>query len=206
MGAKNIEKISTEDRILNAARILFHKKGFAATRTRDIADEAGINLALLNYYFRSKEKLFSVIMQESLQGFFSSITEFINDPDSSLTEKVEAVVENYFLLLKKNPDIPLFVLGELKTNPDELIANIVSDKILMNSVFIKQVQEQIGDSQLPDIKPIHFFINMLGLTIFPFIASPLIKSIGELSDAEFDEMIVERKKLIPLWFNSMLKI
>ena len=58
---------STEEKIKIAARSVFHKKGYAATRTRDIAEEAGINLALLNYYFRSKEKLIDIIMTETMQ-------------------------------------------------------------------------------------------------------------------------------------------
>lgn len=56
---------TTEEKIKIAARKLFTRKGFAAVKTRDIAEEAGINLALLNYYFRSKEKLFKLIMEES---------------------------------------------------------------------------------------------------------------------------------------------
>jgi len=58
MATKKINKeldTSTEAKIKAAARVVFHKNGFAATRTRDIAEEAGINLALLNYYFRSKQ-------------------------------------------------------------------------------------------------------------------------------------------------------
>jgi len=66
---------NTETKIKNAARVVFHKKGFAATRTRDIAEEADINLALLNYYFRSKQKLFDLIMFETMHGFLQSIFE-----------------------------------------------------------------------------------------------------------------------------------
>ena len=64
---------TTEEKIKSAARTVFHTKGFAATKTRDIAKEAGINLALLNYYFRSKEKLFQIIMMDSIHSLFQSI-------------------------------------------------------------------------------------------------------------------------------------
>ncbi len=76
MAKKDTEKAvdsSTEEKIKEAARVVFMKKGFAATRTRDIAEEAGINLALLNYYFRSKEKLFELVMFEKFQKFFGII-------------------------------------------------------------------------------------------------------------------------------------
>jgi AcrR family transcriptional regulator len=205
MNAKSSEDISTQDRILNAARILFHKKGFAATRTRDIAEGAGINLALLNYHFKSKKLLYNIVMHESVQGFLNFITEVIHNADSSLYEKVETIVENYILLVKKQPDIPLFVINEMNTNPDELVSKLGSGINFNNSVFIKQVQEKIRENNLPEVNPLQFFVNIMGLTIFPFIARPMIKSFGELSDNDFDKLIIERKKLIPLWFSLMLK-
>src|SRR3954468_13817719 len=90
---------STEEKIKNAARSVFHKKGFAATRTRDIAEAAGINLALLNYYFRSKEKLFNLIMMETFSGFIKSIIIIFNDETTSLENKVETIASAYIDLL-----------------------------------------------------------------------------------------------------------
>jgi AcrR family transcriptional regulator len=78
---------STEEKIKKAAQIVFHKKGFAAARTRDIAEEAGINLALLNYYFRSKEKLFNIVMIETFRSFFESVSRIINNPDTTFEKK-----------------------------------------------------------------------------------------------------------------------
>ncbi|MCZ7140537.1 TetR family transcriptional regulator, partial [Salmonella enterica subsp. enterica] len=92
-------------------------KGFAATRTRDIAEEAGINLALLNYYFRSKEKLFDLVMMESLQKFLLGVRDILNDVNSSLTEKISQLAGHYIELLKVNTDLPLFILSEIRANP-----------------------------------------------------------------------------------------
>ncbi|MGN6539204.1 MAG: TetR/AcrR family transcriptional regulator, partial [Ginsengibacter sp.] len=83
-----IEKdTSTEEKIKEAARKVFMEKGFAATRTRDIAEESGINLALLNYYFRSKEKLFHEVMSEKIQQFFGVLFPIINDSSTKLETK-----------------------------------------------------------------------------------------------------------------------
>ena len=82
---------STEQKIKLAAKTIFHKKGYAATRTRDIAEASGINLALLNYYFRSKEKLFQLIMIETMQQFIASLSGAFNDPNSTLSEKIEII-------------------------------------------------------------------------------------------------------------------
>src|SRR5690606_26669343 len=92
-GTKNLDT-STEEKIIKAASKVFTQKGYVATRTRDIAEEAGINLALLNYYFRSKEKLFQLIMAEKLQLLFSVILPIVNNDDLTLDEKIETLVED----------------------------------------------------------------------------------------------------------------
>ncbi|HMZ24949.1 MAG TPA: TetR/AcrR family transcriptional regulator, partial [Saprospiraceae bacterium] len=107
---EQIEKsASTEEKIKEAARRVFTRKGYAATRTRDIAEESGYNVALINYYFRSKEKLFDLIMLEHLQLFVSSVHDHINDRTTSLPQKVEILISHYIDMLIKNPDLPVFV-------------------------------------------------------------------------------------------------
>jgi AcrR family transcriptional regulator len=196
---------STEEKIKNAARVVFFKKGFAATRTRDIAEEAGINLALLNYYFRSKEKLFDIIMLETIMNFFKSISVVFNMEDTTLENKIETIANGYIDLLKANPDIPLFLLSELKMQPDEFVAKMGVKEIVMKSVFLKQFQQGIKEGKITPIHPLHFIINLLGMTVFPFVASPIIKGIGDLSAKQFNDLMDERKKLIPKWIKAMLK-
>src|SRR6186997_2175697 len=110
---ENIEKNpSTEEQIKDAARRVFTQKGYAATRTRDIAEESGCNLALINYYFRSKQKLFDIIMLEHIQSFVVSIMPILNDRHTTLKEKVAALVSHYIDMLKESPDLPIFILSE----------------------------------------------------------------------------------------------
>jgi AcrR family transcriptional regulator len=196
---------STEEKIKNAARTVFHKKGFAATRTRDIAEEAGINLALLNYYFRSKEKLFDIIMLESMQGFFKMVKDVFNNDKTTLDNKIELVVTNYIDLLIENPDIPMFILSEIRQHPGELIAKMGLKEIVMQSYFMKQFQQATKDGKIVPIHPLHFIMNIMGMTVFPFVGSPLIKGIGNLSEKAFNEMMTERKTLIPKWIKATLK-
>ena len=196
---------STEEKIKNAARTVFHKKGYAATRTRDIAEEAGINLALLNYYFRSKEKLFDIIMLESMQGFFKSVKDVFNNDKTTLDNKIELVVSNYIDLLIENPDIPLFILSEIRQHPGELIAKMGMKEIVMNSLFMKQFQMAIKEGKITPVNPLHFIMNVMGMTVFPFVGSPLLKGIGNLSDKAFNDMMKERKALIPKWIKATLK-
>ncbi len=197
---------STEEKIKNAARAVFHDKGFSATRTRDIAEEAGINLALLNYYFRSKEKLFDIIMFETMQGFFKSIFEVFNNDITTLDKKVELIALNYIDLLTANPDIPLFLLSELKTQPEALVAKMGMRDMVMKSHFLKQFQQSVKEGKIVAIHPLHFIINLMGMVIFPFVGRPMVKGLGNLSQKEFEALMQERKSLIPKWIKATLKV
>lgn len=195
-----IPDVSTEEKIKEAARKVFTRKGYSATRTRDIAEEAGLNLALLNYYFRSKEKLFEIIMLEKMQKFFGFIMPIIYDDSSSLESKIEAISSSYVDLLLANPDLPFFILGEARNNP-ALIKNVIQKKdFLKNSVFIKQIREKI-----PDQDPYQFLINLLSMCIYPFVMRPVFQNLTGIEDQKFDQMMTERKRLIPLWSKGILK-
>ncbi len=195
---------STEEKIKEAARIVFYRKGFAATRTRDIAEEADINLALLNYYFRSKAKLFEIIMLETMAGFFQSLLVVLNTEKTTLEKKVEEVVGKYIDLIIKEPEIPTFIISELRNNPNLLLQKIPLKEVIQSSVFLKQHQEAVKKGSIIEPNPLHFLINLLGLTVFPFIAKPMLIGSSELNDKEFNTLMIQRKKLIPIWVKAMM--
>ena len=198
--SKTQEDSSTEEKIKEAARKVFMQKGYSATRTRDIAEEAGINLALLNYYFRSKEKLFHEVMQEKVQQFFGVLFHIINDSSTKLETKVDLIVTNYIDVLFENPELPLFVLSEMKGHPDFMQKFLPLQKITNKISFIQQLKER-----RPEINPIHFLMNILGMTIFPFVAKPAFSLIASRTKSELDSILKERKKMIPVWVKAMLK-
>ncbi|HEY6902184.1 MAG TPA: TetR family transcriptional regulator [Puia sp.] len=203
--AKPIAKeSSTEEKIKEAARKLFTQKGFAATRTRDIADEAGINLALLNYYFRSKQKLFDIIMMENFRHFIQGITFNFQDTTLSLEQKVQKVVTMYIDFLTENPDLPLFILNELRNNPDQLAANIHGEIGPARLAFFAQLKTA-ADAGHIGIQPFHLIANLVGLTVFPFVGRPILQKVTGTSDEQFNDLMQQRKELIPLWIRSMLQ-
>ncbi len=195
---------TTEEKIKKAARIVFHKKGFAAARTRDIAEESGINLALLNYYFRSKERLFVIVMIETLSEFFSSVALIINNPDTSFEEKIEQFAAGYIDLILREPDIPLFIMSEIRNNPEQLLQKVDIRNTVFNSVFARQFSEAVQLGKIKDQNFIHFMMNFIGLIVFPFIGKPLLKAISGLTEEQFNALIEERKKLIPVWIKAMM--
>jgi AcrR family transcriptional regulator len=201
---KNTADSSTEEKIKAAARTVFHKKGFAASRTRDIAEEAGINLALLNYYFRSKERLFAIVMIETLTEFFGSVSVIINNPETTFEEKIEQFAAGYIDLIFREPDIPLFIMSEIRNNPEQLLQKVDIRNTVFNSVFMQQFTEAVQQGKIKDQNFLHFMMNFVGLIVFPFIGKPLLKAISGLTEEQFNMLIEERKKLIPVWIKAMM--
>ncbi|WP_304342674.1 TetR/AcrR family transcriptional regulator [Chryseobacterium koreense] len=193
------QELSTEDKILLAASKVFTEKGFSGTRTRDIADEAGINLALLNYYFRSKEKLFNQVMKVKVVLLFGKIIPIISNEKTTLEEKIDLASEKYFEILSKNPNLPLFVISEIQKKNSNIKSIIPVDQVLKNSVIIGQIKEK-----KPDINPFHFLMSFLGLTVFPFMARPIFENFNIMDDKEFQHFLEERKDYIPKWIKLIL--
>ncbi|MPM22688.1 putative HTH-type transcriptional regulator YttP [bioreactor metagenome] len=195
-----MEELTTEQKIVEAARKIFTQKGYAATKTRDIAEEAGINLALLNYYFGSKENLFKQIVNEELEDLFGLMSPFLSDSNTTLEEKIRILVKDYTKLLTENEDLPIFVLNELKNNGN------IFNHILQQA---RTMSQPILDNQLKNngytISISDFIMNIVGLTIFPFIAKSLLIASGILKEEEFPQFIRNREKLIPEWIFAILK-
>jgi len=196
---------NTEAMIKAAARAVFHRKGFAATRTRDIAEEANMNLALLNYYFKSKKKLFELIMFETLTTFFQTMGIVFNDTKTTLEKKIELIAEKYIEVITMEPEIPLFIMSEIKSHGAAVLEKLPVVNVILQSHFIKQYREAVKHGKITEPNPLHFLMNLLGLVVFPFIASPMIKKVGQLNDQQFDKLMQERKKLIPVWIKAILK-
>ncbi len=200
---KKKDEVSTEQKIIAAARTLFTQKGFDAVKTRDISKEAGINLALLNYYFRSKEKLFEMIMLENMQKFFEGFSLIVNDEKTSYTKKIEHIVNNYIDMLLLAPDTPLFVLSQARSNPKKIVAR----KIFLSSFFMKQIQAAIKSGEIAEVNIMHLMMNIVSMSIFPFIARPMfLNKEGGVTQEQFIEIMQERKKLIPKWIEATLKV
>lgn len=197
---------TTEKRIKEAARKIFLEKGYGLTRTRDIAEAAGINTALLNYYFRSKEKLFNIIMAESIRELFSTLIDIVQNEKTSLSYKIDAIVNCYADVLSASPNLPLFVLSELQSQPELFLKQIgVPHNVLFESCLYKQLEEQLQKNDLKT-KPLHIFINTIAMTIIPVIARPLMAQMHSMNNELYDSFIAERRKSVPIWIKEMIRL
>ena len=197
---------STEERIKQAARKVFHHKGYAATRTRDIAEEANINHAMLNYYFRSKEKLFEIVMMETMAQFFKGVGIILNDENTSLEEKIERVVANYIDLLLEEPELPTFILNEVRPNPQFFVEQTPIKEALTQSVFARQYAQAVIQGIVTEPNLMHTILNVIGLVIFPFVAKPMLSAITNLPEEQYKALMIQRKTLIPQWIKTILSL
>ena len=194
----------TELKIRDAAKSLFLKKGYSATTTRDIAQESQINLALLNYYFTSKRRLFEIIMFETLYDFLNKMVEVYNDKETTIREKIELASSKYIDMIIAEPLLPTFILNELKNNPTNFL-KMPTAKVIMKSQLISQYKDGVKKGIYKKVDPIHFITNILSLIVFPFICSPIIMKMEKLNKKDFNKMMNQRKKLIPEWIIQMIK-
>ncbi|MBS4001209.1 MAG: TetR/AcrR family transcriptional regulator [Desulfobulbaceae bacterium] len=186
---------NTEEKILNAARQVFIEKGFDGTRMQEIADTAGMNKALLHYYFRSKEKLFMKIFEITFKQFVPKMSGIFSS-DTSFMDKIQLFISSYIDLLDKNPYIPLFIIRELSRNPN-VIKELIFDKfeIIYNAIDLN-VKAEIQAGRIRDIDTKHLILNTVSMCIFPFVGKPLLKHLFKTNDDEYRTILIERKNVV----------
>src|ERR1035437_1511688 len=192
---------STEEKIYEAARKVFIQKGMDGARMQEIADEAGMNKALLHYYFRSKENLFKAVFKDIFSKFFDKVRDALSS-DVPLKEKLYAFIDNWIDMIQANPYVPQFIINEINRDPMVLKSlmfesGIEPQKIL--DMFLNQVQS----SNLSKLDPRHIVVSLLGMLIFPFAARPLLQMVYFNDDQEaYTRFLNERKEIVK---NMILK-
>ncbi len=199
-------ELSTEEKILISARKVFTKKGLTGARMQDIADEAGINKALLHYYFRSKEKLFEKIFEEATTKMFAKLTEFIDSKELNLFEKIEKMIENQIIMSMENPFLSAFVINEFHQNAEGAICQTIGHKMSISKRLIEQIQEAISQGIIRPINPLQLFINIMSLSIFPFVAKPILLMNMNLTDEQFALLMEQRKRDVAEFVIRAIKI
>ena len=191
----------TEQKILDAARKIFIRKGMHGAKMQEIADEAGINKALLHYYFRSKDKLFDRIFQEVFGQLFPKL-QILVDATKSIEERVQIFVKEYMTVMQQNPFLPLFILHEIQRDPDSLHERFTSTGL--QPEIVMQGMSASLDMTVDEVKM--FLVNMLSLCIFPFAAKPLLSRILYAGDDKaYDSFLEERKLSVPEFILNSLK-
>jgi len=199
------QELSTEQTILEAAKKVFLDKGFDGARMQQIAEEAGINKALLHYYFRSKDNLFDAIFENAFKEFLPNIGQILRS-DLPYEDKIRTFVETYIDMLSQNPYLPIFILREIQRSPEKMIEMIKSSGI--NPELTANFQQpDVEKGRIIPIPLPHLIINMIGLCVFPFIGRPIIEGFLFNNDTEaYNKFLNDRKTQVAGFIINAIRI
>ncbi len=204
MSAKKIEK-DTENKILEAAKKVFILKGLDGARMQEIADEAGINKALLHYYFRSKDQLFMMIFRVEIGNFFPRLIPVLLSTEMDFDQKIRHFVENYIDLFLKNPFLPTFIIREINRNP-QMVAQFFKEAGIESGNFRQIIVGFAGELGLDPKETLHLIINTISACIFPFAGRPIIEQVlFDGKSDEFEQFLEERKRFVAEFVVNSIK-
>ena len=187
-----------EKKILESAKELFLQNGYEAVSTTQVAKKAGCNQALVHYYYRTKQKLFKIIFQEEIERMFMRLKEIPQD-DISIEDFISKVIDTQLEFMKENKNAPLFLIGELRNNPEilELLPENMSlySKEILNRMraFIKLKQSK-GELQAIDVEDL--LLDILSLNVFPIMTQPFFLKVWGMQPQEQDIFLEKRKEHI----------
>lgn len=186
--------VNTEEIILQAAKEVFLSRGYDGARMKEIAEKAGINKALLHYYFRSKEKLFLAVFESAMQKLFPSLVKIFSD-DGSLNDKIRKFYDIHIGFLIDNPMIPGFIVSEMARRRESLQVIVDNFKKLdLYDNFHAVIQKGIDRGEIREIDPAQLLLHIISLSVFPVIAGSLITGIIGIPEEDYDKLLEARKK------------
>jgi AcrR family transcriptional regulator len=187
--------MTTEEKIFNAARIVFQKKGFAGARMQEIADEAGINKAMLHYCFKNKQLLFEAVFMNAFGQLAPQINAIFNS-DETVFDKIRKFTHSYISFVIDNPYLPQFVIQEMNNNPEFVMSFLNHENRPNPKLLISQIEKEIAAGIIKPINPKQLLLDIFSMTVFPFAAQMMVKGIIQISDSEFNQLMEERKTSI----------
>lgn len=196
---------TTRDKLIETAKELFLTKGVDRVGVREIASKAGINLSLMNYYFRSKEKLFETIFENVISDKAVALRQIL-DSELSVEEKIKRYVNKYIDILVTDPLHVSFVLSVVHRNYDNVgkmkgIANLYNTE-----KFIAQLKDENEKGNIRPVDPEQLFISMISLILFPLAIKPLIMERNKFDEKAMEKFILDRKDVVYRMLMDSIKI
>jgi len=189
--------INTENKILCAARKIFIKKGREGARMQEIADEAGVNKAMVHYYFRNKETIYLTICEKLLTELFDSLRLSVK-PKDSFKSFLMNFIEAHSTFLNKNSDVLAFTFWEIRKD-DDIIKKVFKQKYDVKGSLLNILIDQLKTAEKKgevrkNIDPLNLLLNLLSLNIFVYLTQPLAISLLDLNKDVFSKIIENRKE------------
>jgi AcrR family transcriptional regulator len=195
----------TRERILSAAHRVFLRAGTAKARTQEIADEAGVNKALLHYYFGSKAALADAVFAQQAAQLLPRIFGILGAPDRSIAQKVHAVVDEQIAFHRANPYLAGFLATELHVEPDRIKRLLAPHGTPPLAVLEQQLRQAADAGTMRPMPVAQFVLSLMGALMLPFLMRPMVSLFFDLEGDRFDAFLDERRALLPDFFLAGLQ-
>ena len=189
------DEVQTENLIKQKAKTLFFQKGFLNATTQEIADEAGVNRALIHYYFRSREQLLELLLDETLTEKKEKVKKILT---SSLPfrEKIRDFIDTIVDYGLKYPYLDNFIISETARRPDKVEIFCSKDRVRSSDLIREQLDDEIASGKIAPISAEHFMINLSALCNYPLLAKAVLQAIHGMTDTVYRNFLLERKQII----------
>ncbi len=202
----------TENRILEAAQTVFIRHGTSGARMQEIAKEAGVNQALLHYYFGSKDALAERIFVAAAAEVVQTLRP-IASPNATLEESLETFVTGYIDAVRRTPFMPAYLMAEAHQHPERL--NALMQKAMgvlpaqVIAAMLARVEALVADRVAAGtMRPIparQLLINVMALSVMPFVARPMLMVAFGFDEATFEQFLDERRRELPSFILNALR-
>ncbi len=195
---KKQKELTTEETILQVAERLFLDKGFALTSTTEIAREAGCNQALVHYYFRTKDQLFTTIFKAKITAFANKFFA-IYDQGISFEEKIMQIVDAHFDVLTDNPRLPNLILNVVTSDPQRMKGMRDSLGPLAVKMFGKlseDLRAEVAAGHVRPMEPMELIFDILSLDIFPFVAGGMVRMVWGVDEKGYKDFVNKRRQSV----------
>lgn len=183
---------SARERILDAAHQVFLRRGTAGARTQEIADEAGVNKALVHYYFGTKDALAEAVFQRAAGAFLPTIFGVLAAPDLALEARVAQIAERQVAFHRAHPYLAIYLLAEVHTAPERLEALVGRHGRPVLSALQAQLDAAAAAGTIRAIPVADFLVNLMSLLVFPVVARPMVRHVLGLGEAEYERLLAAR--------------
>jgi TetR/AcrR family transcriptional regulator len=192
MGA---EEAQTEKLIKQKAKILFFQKGFLNATTQEIADEAGVNRALIHYYFRSREQMLDILLEETLLEKKQRVKSILSS-DLPFREKIATYIDAVVDYGLTYPYLENFIISETARHPDKIKDFCSKDRVKSSDLIRDQLLVEISKKKISPISPEHFMVNLSAMCNYPLLAKSILQTIHGMTDPAYRKFLIERKRII----------
>ena len=191
-----VKDSQTEQQIKDAARKLFFTEGRFNATTQEIADAAGVNRTLVNYYFRSRDLLFDQILREA-RATMDMRLEMAMSTETSFRKKIEHFIDIFMEQAFTYPYLDTYMVTRINEDVEkqnEIITDLKKTERLKN--FLRDIDAEIKKGTIEKMEPVQFLISLISLLSHPVVIQPLFKKLFQYSDRQYKQMLLARKEII----------